>query len=75
MYCQLDMLINIVNKGFNNFIQRKYVESTSKIVMIFLTLQDLKTIHVGITELFDKLFKSYNQEFSALNKMCYSLKF
>ena len=27
VYCQLDMLVNIVNKGFNNFTQRKNMES------------------------------------------------
>ena len=27
VYCQLDMLANIVNKGFNNFTQGEYMES------------------------------------------------
>ena len=26
VYCQLDMLANIVNKGLNNFTQREYME-------------------------------------------------
>ena len=61
VYCQLDMLANIVNKGLNNFTQREYMEGRSHIFFShnFLTLQDLKTIHVGITDLFNKRFKSY----------------
>ena len=31
VYCQLDMLANIVNKGFNNFTQGEYVEGKSQI--------------------------------------------
>ena len=61
VYCQLDMLANIVNKSLNNFTQREYMEGRSHIFFShnFLTLQDLKTIHVGITDLFNKHFKSY----------------
>ena len=60
VYCQLDMLANIVNKGLNNFTQREYMEGKSYFFhIIFLTLQDLKTIHVGTTDLFNKHFKSY----------------
>ena len=35
VYCQLDMLVNLVNKGFHNFTQRKYMESKSQIVHDF----------------------------------------
>ena len=31
VYCQLDMQVNMVNKGINNFTQRKYMESKSQI--------------------------------------------
>ena len=31
VYCQLDMLANIVNKGLNNFTQREYMEGKSQI--------------------------------------------
>ena len=35
VYCRLDMLVNKVNKGFNNFTQRKYTESKSQVVHDF----------------------------------------
>ena len=31
VYCQLDILANIVNEGLNNFTQREYMEGKSHI--------------------------------------------
>ena len=60
VYCQLDMQVNMVNKASIISLKGNIWRANHKLSMIFLTFYNLKTILVGITDLFNNYFKSYN---------------
>ena len=54
------MLVNMVNKASIISLKGNIWRANHKLSMIFLTFYNLKTILVGITDLINNYFKSYN---------------